>query len=35
LVDLGGKKALGSETQAEKRASAAADKRTPVVTKHA
>jgi SecD/SecF fusion protein len=35
LVDLGGKKALGSETQAEKRASAAADKRAPVVTKHA
>ena len=35
LVDLGGKKALGSETQAEKRASAAADKKVAVATKHA
>jgi SecD/SecF fusion protein len=34
LVDLGGKKALGSETAAEKRASASADKK-KVIAKHA
>jgi hypothetical protein len=35
-VDLGGKKALGSETAAEKRAAAAADKKATLVKpKHA